>query len=76
MQLNQPENDKELNFFFLFILYPSLNVQLFRKLFRENLHTLACGKSIASYVPTPTPSHLKLFYHIGNIFFPIKIFRK
>ena len=32
----------------------NLDVQLFSKLFRDNLHNMACKQPIANYVATPT----------------------
>ena len=34
-----------------------LDVQLFSKLFRENLHNMACKQPITTYVATPTSSY-------------------
>ena len=46
-----------------------LVVQLFSKLFGENLHKMACKKPIATYVATPTSSRNKTIRAgIGNSF--------
>ena len=41
----------------------SLDVQLFRKLFRENLHNMAFKQPTATYVATPPPSSPVINYN-------------